>query len=90
MLACTRIGAIHSIVFGGFSADSLAGRINDSTCKLLITANAGVRGGKPISLKDIADAALQTFAHHRESRRVQAQRHALQHDWPAATSGITT
>jgi acetyl-CoA synthetase len=59
MLACTRIGAIHSIVFGGFSADSLARRINDSTCKLLITANAGVRGGKPIFLKEISDTALK-------------------------------
>jgi acetyl-CoA synthetase len=58
MLACTRIGAIHSVVFGGFSPDSLAGRIQDCDSTFVITANEGVRGGKRIPLKANVDAAL--------------------------------
>ncbi|MBN9264183.1 MAG: AMP-binding protein, partial [Hyphomicrobium sp.] len=58
MLACARIGAVHSVVFGGFSPDSLAGRIEDATSKFIITADEGVRGGRPIPLKKNTDEAL--------------------------------
>ena len=58
MLACSRIGAIHSIIFGGFSANSIAGRIQDCKSEYVITADEGIRGGKTIPLKQIVDTAL--------------------------------
>jgi acetyl-CoA synthetase len=59
MLACARIGAVHSIVFGGFSPDSLSSRIQDSECKILLTADEGRRGGRKVPLKVNADEALK-------------------------------
>ena len=59
MLACARIGAVHSVVFGGFSPDALAGRINDCDSRVVITADEGRRGGKTIPLKENVDEALQ-------------------------------
>ena len=59
MLACTRIGAIHSIIFGGFSSESIAGRVQDCDSEFVITADEGIRGGKTIPLKKIADEAIK-------------------------------
>ncbi len=59
MLACARIGAVHTVVFGGFSPDALAGRIADCSCKLVITADEGLRGGRHVPLKVNVDAALE-------------------------------
>ncbi len=60
MLACARIGAVHSVVFAGFSAQSLSDRINDSGCKMVMTADGAFRGSKSIGLKEIVDEALET------------------------------
>ena len=60
MLACARIGAVHSVVFGGFSPEALQSRINDADCRMVITADEGVRAGKKIPLKANVDIALQS------------------------------
>ena len=67
MLACTRIGAVHSIVFGGFSPDSLKNRIEDCDSKIVITADEGYRGGKTVPLKKNTDEALKTLRAARKS-----------------------
>lgn len=63
MLACARIGAIHSVVFGGFSPESLKGRIEDCKSDIVITADEGRRGNKTIPLKANVDAALKSLPH---------------------------
>src|SRR5690606_20271704 len=62
MLACARIGAVHSVVFAGFSAESLRSRIIDAGCEVVITANEGLRGGKRIPLKATVDQAVDGLA----------------------------
>ena len=71
MLACARIGAIHSIVFGGFSAEALADRIVDSTCQVLITANGTHRGKKPVLLKADADEAMRLADERMDGKKVE-------------------
>ncbi|XP_006860729.1 PREDICTED: acetyl-coenzyme A synthetase 2-like, mitochondrial-like [Chrysochloris asiatica] len=77
MLACARIGAVHTVVFAGFSAESLAGRINDAKCKVVITVNQGIRGGRVLELKKIVDEAVKlcpsvkrVLVTHRTDRKV--------------------
>ena len=62
MLACVRIGAVHSVVFGGFAAASLATRIDDAKPKLMVTSDAGMRGGKPVPYKHLVDEAIRLAA----------------------------
>src|SRR5580765_2380242 len=62
MLACARIGAVHSVVFGGFAAASLATRIDDAKPRLMVTSDAGMRGGKPVPYKHLVDDALRLAA----------------------------
>jgi acetyl-CoA synthetase len=96
MLACARIGAIHSVIFGGFSARSIRDRIDDSSCKVMITQDEGRRGGRPVPLKATVDEALEAPGHTIESTIVyrhtgsavnmQAGRDAWWHDALAAES----
>jgi propionyl-CoA synthetase len=67
MLACTRIGAIHSVVFGGFASGSLASRIEDAEPKVVISADAGSRGGKPVAYKPLLDEAIRLSAYKPEA-----------------------
>jgi acetyl-CoA synthetase len=95
MLACARIGAVHSVVFGGFSAPALSGRIADASSKLLITADGGYRRGKIIPLKETSDAALEScpgvervlvVRRTGESIQWKEGRDVWWHDWVDAAS----
>ncbi|CCK76484.1 Acetyl-coenzyme A synthetase [Oleispira antarctica RB-8] len=81
MLACARIGAIHSVVFGGFSPDALAGRIDDSQVKVVITADEGVRGGKTVPLKENVDEALTHPSVNTVEKVIVVKRTGANIDW---------
>lgn len=95
MLACARIGAVHSVVFGGFSPDSIADRVNDGKSKIVITADAGYRGGKVVPLKDNIDKAMAktpsvekilVFNYSKEKHDMTANRDVYYHE---AVKGIS-
>ena len=93
MLACARIGAIHSVVFGGFSPDSLAGRIEDCKSTVVITADEGLRGGRKVPLKANTDAAIAKAAESKPSSITSSSSNApaRRSTWSrGATSGTTT
>lgn len=96
MLACARIGAIHSIVFAGFSANALADRINDSTCKMVITSDGAYRGTKNVPLKDIVDKALETcpsietaIVYKRTGENIE-MKEGRDHWWHDLVEGVAT
>ncbi|WJV63259.1 acetate--CoA ligase [Pectobacteriaceae bacterium C52] len=81
MLACARIGAVHSVIFGGFSPESIAGRIVDSSAKLVITADEGIRAGRAIPLKKNIDEALKNPAVNSVSNVIVFRRTGKQGEW---------
>ncbi|WJY14377.1 acetate--CoA ligase [Pectobacteriaceae bacterium CE90] len=81
MLACARIGAVHSVIFGGFSPESIAGRIIDSSAKLVITADEGIRAGRAIPLKKNIDEALKNPAVNSVSNVIVFRRTGKQGEW---------
>jgi len=86
MLACARIGAVHTVIFGGFSADAIRDRIQDGKCKLLITADEGLRGGKIIAIKKIANQAAEqcpSLEHMLVYQRTgkEVEKHRLDVNW---------
>ena len=89
MLACARIGAVHSVVFGGFSAESLRDRIVDAHCKVVVTANEGLRGGKRVPLKRTVDRAIEGMSPGGDGAGGAAHRTAMCPCSPAGTSGWT-
>ena len=74
MLACARIGAIHSVVFGGFASNELASRIDDSKAKLLVTASCGFEPGKTVEYKPLVDEAISILAKHKIDKMILFQR----------------